>query len=146
MTVPYDIFHKESDGGLLWREAVETMEHVEKRVRELMTKSPGEYLIVNQQTGQRFVIKPDGSLVRQEHNAGGARPHSPRGGEARHARASRAALLPAVVVMVPVVRCAGRARNCGNGDQSQQQEQNLRTPRSHTSSFRNATPSPVNHS
>jgi hypothetical protein len=57
--IPYlDIFRIESS-GVLWCGAVTTVETTQERVQKLADSSPGSYLILNQTTGERVVVKPD---------------------------------------------------------------------------------------
>jgi hypothetical protein len=60
---PLDIFETDSDGGVLWRGAAETFVAAKAFIKELAASSPGEYLILDQHTGQRVSIKlPDTSI------------------------------------------------------------------------------------
>jgi hypothetical protein len=54
-----DIFRAESDGNVLWRGTAASMEEATERVRELAKTSPGDYLAVNLQSGQKVKIDPD---------------------------------------------------------------------------------------
>ena|ERR1700722_18491937 len=57
--IPYlDIFRIESS-GVLWCGAVTTVETAQERIQKLADSSPGSYLILNQTTGERIVVKPD---------------------------------------------------------------------------------------
>jgi hypothetical protein len=60
MTVPFDIFQAESDGSVLWLESAATLEDAKARIQQLAVRSPGEYLLVNQETGNKLVIKLEG--------------------------------------------------------------------------------------
>lgn len=60
MSVPFDIFLTETNGGVLWIGTAETVEDAQARVRELASRSPGEYFLLNQKTGNRLVIRLDG--------------------------------------------------------------------------------------
>ena len=53
---PLDIFKTDSDGSVLWRGAVESLVAAKLRVQKLALSSPGEYLIVDQHTGERVRI------------------------------------------------------------------------------------------
>jgi hypothetical protein len=55
--IPYDIFRIESN-GVLWCDAVTTVETAKDRVQKLADSSPGTYLILNQTTGQRILVTP----------------------------------------------------------------------------------------
>jgi hypothetical protein len=62
MFYPLDIFETDSDGGVLWRGAAETFIAAKTIIKKLAASSPGEYLILDQHTGQRVSIKlPDTS-------------------------------------------------------------------------------------
>jgi hypothetical protein len=52
-----DIFKIDS-GRVLWRGAVETVEAAKARIRQLSRSSPGEYLILNQNNGDRILVTP----------------------------------------------------------------------------------------
>jgi hypothetical protein len=58
MTHPIDIFQLET-AGVRWLEAAPDIERAKARVRELAGNSPGEYLVLNQRTGNKIVIKSD---------------------------------------------------------------------------------------
>jgi hypothetical protein len=57
MRPPVQIFRVQSDGGLHWMEAAEELERAKARVKTLGASSPGEYVITNEQTGERLSIK-----------------------------------------------------------------------------------------
>ena len=56
MTIPFDIFQAETDGCVLWLESAATLEQAKARVQELAVNAPGEYLLLNQETGSKLVI------------------------------------------------------------------------------------------
>jgi hypothetical protein len=56
MIPPFDIFKVES-GGLRWMEAAADLERAEARVKVLAASSPGEYIVLNQNTGEKISIK-----------------------------------------------------------------------------------------
>ena len=56
MMPPFDILKVESE-GVRWMEAVADLERAKARVKVLAVSSPGEYFIVNQQTGERISIR-----------------------------------------------------------------------------------------
>ena len=60
MNAPFDIFRTETNGGVLWIESVATLEDAQARVQELGMRSPGEYLLFNQETGNKLLIRLDG--------------------------------------------------------------------------------------
>ena len=53
MFQPLDIFKTDSDGSVLWRGAAEDFVAAKRRIEKLALSSPGEYLILDQKTGQR---------------------------------------------------------------------------------------------
>ncbi len=53
----FSIFKVESDGPR-WMEAAENMERARARVKILATSSPGEYVIADQETGEKISIRP----------------------------------------------------------------------------------------
>ena len=59
MTPMADIFRVEGT-GVRWLETASAVEHAKARVQELGASSPGEYLILDQQTGTKHKINIDG--------------------------------------------------------------------------------------
>src|SRR5216684_5321437 len=57
MIPQFDIFKVESDGPR-WMEAAENVERAKARVKILATSSPGEYVIADQETGEKISIPP----------------------------------------------------------------------------------------
>jgi hypothetical protein len=57
MAPSLDIFRIES-GGVLWCEAAATMETAKARIQKIALSSPGNYLILDQKTGQRIPVTP----------------------------------------------------------------------------------------
>jgi hypothetical protein len=57
-----DIFKTLSDGSVLWRGAVESVEAAKARIQTLALSSPGEYVILNQHTGDRIRVASTGSV------------------------------------------------------------------------------------
>jgi len=55
---PLDIFSTEPDGTLLWRGAVESFAAAQRHIERLAFLSPGEYIILNQATGNKISIQP----------------------------------------------------------------------------------------
>jgi hypothetical protein len=51
----FDIFQLET-GGLLWLEAAANLEDARLRVRELAKSEPTEFIIVNLETGDKFIV------------------------------------------------------------------------------------------
>lgn len=63
MIARFDIFKKESQGEHCWIETAMDLEAAKARVKALGSTAPGEYMVLNQSTGSRIVIKvagPDG--------------------------------------------------------------------------------------
>ena len=56
-----DIFKTEADGQLLWRGAVESFAAAIELIQELTVASPGEYIILDQNTGHRAQLHISGS-------------------------------------------------------------------------------------
>jgi hypothetical protein len=57
MIPAFDIFLMESDGGTLWCGSAASFEEAQTQVRERVASSPGNYIILNQQTGNKLVIE-----------------------------------------------------------------------------------------
>jgi hypothetical protein len=57
MFQPLDIFKTDSDGSVLWRGAAEDFVAAKRRIEKLALSSPGEYLILDQKTGQRQRVR-----------------------------------------------------------------------------------------
>lgn len=57
MRPPFHIYRVQSDGSLHWMEAAEELERAKTAVKILGTSSPGEYVISNEQTGEKLRIK-----------------------------------------------------------------------------------------
>ena len=53
----FNIHRVESDGGLRWIDAAANLERAKARVKVLAASWPGEYIIANQQTGEKISIK-----------------------------------------------------------------------------------------
>ncbi len=64
MIPPFDIFKVESS-GLRWMESVSVadLERARARVKVLAASSPGEYIILNQKTGEKISIKPPAKRI-----------------------------------------------------------------------------------
>jgi hypothetical protein len=56
MFYPLDIFKTDSGGGVLWRGTAETLIAAKAHIQELAASSPGEYLILDQKTGQQVFV------------------------------------------------------------------------------------------
>jgi hypothetical protein len=59
MTAPFDIFRAESNGSVFWIGSAASVAEAKARIREQSTSSAGEFLLLNQETGSKLVIKPD---------------------------------------------------------------------------------------
>lgn len=59
MTHRLDIFRVETS-GVLWVGSAATLADAKVRVQELAVLSPVEYLLLDQRTGEKLVIKPNG--------------------------------------------------------------------------------------
>jgi hypothetical protein len=57
MIEPLDIFIKTNDGTYLWKAAADSFELAKSTVQRLAASSPGEYMIFNQTTGNKIVVK-----------------------------------------------------------------------------------------
>ena len=58
-TPAFDIFQVQ-DNGALWVGSALTLDEAQERVRQIAGVASGEYLLLNQSTGHRLVIKFDG--------------------------------------------------------------------------------------
>jgi hypothetical protein len=58
MTHPIDIFQMET-AGVRWLESAPNLEHAKARVKEFAANSPGEYVVLDQKTGNKIVIRSD---------------------------------------------------------------------------------------
>ena len=61
MLEPLDIFIKVEDGSYVWKAAADSFEAARTKVERFATTSPGDYMIFNQTTGNKVVVKRDGS-------------------------------------------------------------------------------------
>ena len=60
MCVPFRISKVQSDGDLHFIEALPTLDEAKIRVRELGEVWPGEYVIDNEETGERIFVYTKG--------------------------------------------------------------------------------------
>jgi hypothetical protein len=65
---PYDIFRMDPN-GVLWLEAATSIDDAKTRAQQLATHSPGEYLLMDQISGSKHVVKADGTLVPHQEQA-----------------------------------------------------------------------------
>jgi len=52
----FDIFRAQADGSVLWRDSAPTLDRANARIRQLAAGSPGDYILVNQQTGTKLIV------------------------------------------------------------------------------------------
>jgi hypothetical protein len=57
MSTPFDIFQLDR-AGVRWLESADTLDRAKTRIHELAEVSPGEYLLLDHNTGNKVVIKP----------------------------------------------------------------------------------------
>jgi hypothetical protein len=62
MLPPFDIFKVDARGHR-WMEAAADLQRAKARVKVLAASSPGEYLILNQKTGETISIKPPAKRI-----------------------------------------------------------------------------------
>jgi hypothetical protein len=58
MTHPYDVFRVE-DAEVHWLGAVPSLDEALARIREFGQNSPGEYLVLDQKSGDKLVFKSE---------------------------------------------------------------------------------------
>lgn len=59
MITSFDIFRVENN-GVRWLEAVANLEEAKSRVQQIAATAPGEFLLLNQCTGDKIFMKLDG--------------------------------------------------------------------------------------
>ena len=52
----FDIFHVETDGGLRWIGTSNTLESAVSSVKILAAPTPGDYVIISKETGEKTFI------------------------------------------------------------------------------------------
>jgi hypothetical protein len=57
VTAPFDIFENEKSGTVLWVGSAVTIEDARSRIQKIAQRSPCEYVVLNQKTGNKVVIK-----------------------------------------------------------------------------------------
>ncbi len=62
MTFGFDIFQTEPGGQVLWRGTAATLAEARARTQELSVSSPGDYLVLNPNTGDKIILKFDGKV------------------------------------------------------------------------------------
>jgi hypothetical protein len=55
------IFRVEPNGQMLWQDTAATMELARLRIKILMVARPADYVIYNQETGEKIVVRSEGS-------------------------------------------------------------------------------------
>lgn len=63
----FDIFQVEAE-GVVWRGAAPTFEDANKRIQELASASPADYIVWNRHTGDKHTVKAGGRREEQEGN------------------------------------------------------------------------------
>ena len=56
MPAPFDIFKRQPDGNDYWIETAQDLEAARARVRVLAEHFPGQYVIIDNATGEKFFI------------------------------------------------------------------------------------------
>jgi hypothetical protein len=59
MVPPLDIFRVASDGQLIWIAPAENVESAQRRIKILMSVHPGDYVIYNQETGHKTLVRAE---------------------------------------------------------------------------------------
>nr|HEV7953657.1 hypothetical protein [Candidatus Acidoferrales bacterium] len=59
-TTSFDIFRMDASGAS-WLETAASLEEAEARVRKIAENIPGQYLVLNQKTGNKFFITLNGA-------------------------------------------------------------------------------------
>jgi hypothetical protein len=62
MFEPFDIFKLGDAESTVWIDSAQTFDDARASIKEMMLERPGEYIIFNQSTRDRVLIKP-GDLV-----------------------------------------------------------------------------------
>jgi hypothetical protein len=57
MFPPLDIFRVAPDGKLIWTAAADTLQTAQRRIRILMASQHSDYVIYNQETGDKTVVR-----------------------------------------------------------------------------------------
>ena len=56
MSAPFDIFKQQPDGATYWVEGAEDLEAAKARARVLAENFPDQYIVVDNTTGEKFII------------------------------------------------------------------------------------------
>jgi hypothetical protein len=59
MTAPFDIFQAESNGSVRWLGSAGSIADAKARIQKEPANSPGEYFVLNQQSGSKLVVRLD---------------------------------------------------------------------------------------
>ena len=57
MTAPIDIFRAEANGAVLWVGSAKSVADAKTHIQSQLAISPGEYLLFNQLTGSKLILK-----------------------------------------------------------------------------------------
>jgi hypothetical protein len=57
----FDLFRMQ-DGDPIWVSAIEQREDAQWRIKELMSESQGEFVLLDRVTGQKIVVTPESSI------------------------------------------------------------------------------------
>jgi hypothetical protein len=57
MTASFDIFRMEPEGSVCWLGAAETLEEAKERIRQLAASGEAEFVILDQNTGNRLIVE-----------------------------------------------------------------------------------------
>src|SRR4051812_45278906 len=66
MLPPFDIFRLDPEGAVHWLAAEASLRKARMRIRMLMEASPGEYVILSHETGNRIVINDEQSEIKRK--------------------------------------------------------------------------------
>jgi hypothetical protein len=61
MTARFDIFRIETNGGVRWHQSAETLDEAKAQIQQLAALSPGQFLVLNQETGNKLIVPADGA-------------------------------------------------------------------------------------
>ena len=63
----FDIFQVEAE-GVVWRGAAATFEEANRRIQELASAAPTDYIVWNRRTGDKHTVRSGGRREAQEQN------------------------------------------------------------------------------
>jgi hypothetical protein len=66
-SLAFDIFQVEAE-GVVWRGAAATFEEASRRIQELASASPADYIVWNRKTGDKRTVKSGGLPEVEERN------------------------------------------------------------------------------